>query len=211
MQAKRYITGLLLGAVATTLAVVLVGSASGGPKWSGRAKMTAVPAGIHKIKHVIVIMQENRSFDSFFGTFPGADGIPGLAGNPGPEPCVPDPRTRGCQHPYHDGSLVNGGASHEHPQALADIDGGKMDGFIKAAEDGARGCGAGAQSAPPCLQSSPPDVMGYHDAREIPNYWAYAENFTLDDHMFEPVTSWSLPAHMYMVSDWAATCNDSNP
>ena len=34
------------------------------------------PVGIHKIKHVVVIMQENRSFDSYFGTFPGADGIP---------------------------------------------------------------------------------------------------------------------------------------
>ena len=33
-------------------------------------------AGIHKIKHVVVLMQENRSFDSYFGTFPGADGIP---------------------------------------------------------------------------------------------------------------------------------------
>ena len=32
--------------------------------------------GIHKIKHVVVIMQENRSFDSYFGTYPGADGIP---------------------------------------------------------------------------------------------------------------------------------------
>ncbi|MGB6458251.1 MAG: alkaline phosphatase family protein, partial [Streptosporangiaceae bacterium] len=35
-----------------------------------------VPPGIHKIKHVIVIMQENRSFDSYFGTFPGANGYP---------------------------------------------------------------------------------------------------------------------------------------
>jgi phospholipase C len=33
-------------------------------------------SGIHKIQHVIVIMQENRSFDSYFGTYPGADGIP---------------------------------------------------------------------------------------------------------------------------------------
>ena len=32
--------------------------------------------GIHKIQHVVVIMQENRSFDSYFGTYPGADGIP---------------------------------------------------------------------------------------------------------------------------------------
>ena len=35
-----------------------------------------VASGIHKIEHVIVIQQENRSFDSYFGTFPGADGIP---------------------------------------------------------------------------------------------------------------------------------------
>jgi phospholipase C len=33
-------------------------------------------AGIHKIEHVVVIMQENRSFDTYFGTFPGADGLP---------------------------------------------------------------------------------------------------------------------------------------
>ena len=39
--------------------------------------------GIHKIRHVVVIMQENRSFDEYFGTYRGADGIPGLAGNPG--------------------------------------------------------------------------------------------------------------------------------
>ena len=36
----------------------------------------AVPPDIHKIKHVVVIMQENRSFDTYFGTYPGADGIP---------------------------------------------------------------------------------------------------------------------------------------
>ena len=37
---------------------------------------------IHKIKHVIVIMQENRSFDTYFGTYPGADGIPMQNGVP---------------------------------------------------------------------------------------------------------------------------------
>ncbi len=47
---------------------------------------------IHKIKHVVIIMQENRSFDQYFGTFRGADGIPGLAGNPGAVPCIPDPQ-----------------------------------------------------------------------------------------------------------------------
>jgi phospholipase C len=51
--------------------------------------------------------------------------------------------------------------------------------------------------------------MGYHDAREIPNYWAYAENYVLQDHMFEPNASWSLPQHLFMVSEWSAFC--SNP
>jgi len=36
--------------------------------------------------------------------------------------------------------------------------------------------------------------MGWHDAREIPNYWTYAENFVLQDKMFEPNASWSLPS-----------------
>ena len=54
--------------------------------------------------------------------------------------------------------------------------------------------------------------MGYHDAREIPNYWTYAERFVLQDHMFEPNASWSLPAHLYMVSEWSAYCtNPQNP
>ena len=49
--------------------------------------------------------------------------------------------------------------------------------------------------------------MGYHDAREIPNYWKYAATFTLDDHMFESSASWSLPAHLYEVSLWSARCS----
>ena len=43
---------------------------------------TSTPGGISKIRHVVIIMQENRSFDSFFGTYPGADGIPARNGQP---------------------------------------------------------------------------------------------------------------------------------
>ena len=50
-------------------------------------------------------------------------------------------------------------------------------------------------------------MMGYHDQREIPNYWTYARDFVLQDHMFEPNASWSLPAHLYMVSEWSAFCS----
>jgi phospholipase C len=42
--------------------------------------------------------------------------------------------------------------------------------------------------------------MGYHDSREIPNYWNYAKLYVLQDRMFESVASYSLPAHLYMLA-----------
>ena len=55
------------------------------------------------------------------------------------------------------------------------------------------------------------DSMGYHDAREIPNYWSYAQNFVLQDDMFEPNSSWSWPEHLFdMVSAWSATCREDD-
>jgi phospholipase C len=167
-------------------------------------------AGIHKIKHVIVVMQENRSFDSFFGTYPGADGLP--ASNGHFTVCAPDPRTKGCDRPYHDPSLVNGGGGHNPGAFRTDVDGGRMDGFVRSAElSRNRGCSATYPAPAVCLPSGPPDVMGYHDAREIPNYWAYAKDFVLQDHMFEPVASWSLPAHLYLLSGWSAKCKNNKP
>src|SRR2546427_349828 len=81
-----------------------------------------------------------------------------------------------------------------------------MDGFIGQAEAAPfRGCGP---VDPRCRQSDEVDVMGYHDAREIPNYWTYAQQFVLQDHMFEPNFGWSLPAHLFMVSAWSARCSD---
>ncbi len=50
--------------------------------------------------------------------------------------------------------------------------------------------------------------MGYHNAHELPDYWKYAKNFVLQDHMFEPALTWSLPAHLYMMSAWSAFCMD---
>ena len=151
-------------------------------------------------------MQENRSFDSYFGTYPGADGLPRQNGRF--TVCVPDPKSGVCQRPYHDRLNRNTGGPHEHFDAIRDIDGGKMDGFLRQARRGL---------APSCLVSSDapicsfgalhPDVMGYHDAREIPNYWTYARRFVLQDHMFQPDTSWSLPAHLFMVSEWSARCH----
>lgn len=166
--------------------------------------------GIHKIQHVVIIMQENRSFDSFFGTYPGADGLPARNGHF--TVCVPDPRRKHCERPYHDPGLVNGGGEHTRDDAITDINGGKMNGFVRTAElDTNRGCALTIPTPQVCLPSGPPDVMGYHDAREIPNYWTYAKDFSLNDHMFEPVESWSLPAHLYLVSGWSARCSSASP
>jgi phospholipase C len=165
-----------------------------------------VPPGIHKIKHVIIIMQENRSFDNYFGTYPGADGIPMKNGVPAV--CVPNPQG-GCRRPYHDTADVNGGGPHGEVNAVADVDGGKMDGFIRQRDAARHTCSE--IDDPACSATATPDVMGYHTGAEIPNYWTYARDFVLDDHMFEPVKSWSLPDHLYMVSAWSARCKTRSP
>src|SRR6202035_278554 len=162
--------------------------------------------GIHKIKHVVIIMQENRSFDSYFGTYPGADGIPGLAGNPGRVPCVPQPTTGGCVRPFHDRQDQNVGGPHSHAAANVDIGGGFMNGFVAAQEHGLKSCTQVFN--PYCtLKRNTHDAMGYHNGADIPNYWTYAKDFVLQDHMFESVNSWSLPSHLAMVSGWVAHCS----
>jgi len=147
-----------------------------------------------------VIMQENRSFDSYFGTYPGADGIPKGV-------CVPDPATGRCQRPFHDATDRNSGGPHDHVDAMRDIDSGVMDGFIQQAEAGRTHVCKVHIDSPQCsLTPKQPDVMGYKTGADIPNYWAYARHFVLQDHMFQPDTSWSLPSHLYLVSGWSAKC-----
>ena len=192
---------MLAGVFLTTVGVVCVGGGTASSRGGGRpaasstSRSSAIPQAIHKIKHVVVIMQENRSFDSYFGTYPGADGIPTRRGHF--TVCMPNPARHSCDYPYHERALVNFGAFHTPLASTVDIDGGKMDGFIRAAEEQ-----GGASRI---------DVMGYHDAREIPNYWTYARDLVLQDHMFEPVAAWSLPAHLFTVSEWSATCTSSDP
>ena len=208
--ASRRRVSLTLGSAA--LAVLAAACSSAPSPGSGPATVERVtggptgtyivPPGIHKIRHIIIIMQENRSFDSYFGTFPGADGIPMTRGKP--SVCVPDPATRRCVAPHIDHANVNGGGPHGVASATADVAGGKMDGFIAQAELGRRGCLD--PTDPACTNASVPDVMGYHAGSDIPNYWTYARDFVLEDHMFEPNASWSLPAHLFLVSEWSADC-----
>ncbi len=162
--------------------------------------------GIHKIQHVIVIMQENRSFDSYFGTYPGANGIPAGV-------CLPDRLNGGCVSPFHDSGNQNDGGPHGNEAFTADLDGGRLDGFVGEAEQGSK-CKTDEPNCSPCTEQGSSaqciDAMGYHDAREIPNYWTYAQNFVLQDNMYEPNSSWSWPEHLFQVSAWSATCTNWN-
>jgi phospholipase C len=135
----------------------------------------AAPPGLEKIQHFVFIMQENRSFDHYFPSYPGAEGTP-------PGVCVPNPSGGACVAPYHDTNVVNQGGAHNWANALDCIDGGLMDGFIKGAS------------------GNPGDVMGWHDYRDLPNYWDYAQLYVLQDRLFESITSYSLPAHLYMLA-----------
>jgi phospholipase C len=166
----------------------------------------AAAGTIHVIGHVIVIMQENRSFDTYFGTFPGAEGIPMSNGTP--TTCIPDPATGGCDTPFHTNANKDAGGPHNVANATADINGGAMNGFVGQAEQAKKACAATLN--PSCAGTGTPDVLGYMDQREIPNYWTWAGGYVLQDHMFEPNASWSLPEHLFMVSGWSAVCSNPN-
>ena len=198
------------GLISTSTPVVVVVTAtpnsSATPPAPTASPTPAVPESLvlarQKIKHIVIIMQENRSFDSYFGTYPGADGFPTYNGKF--TVCLNDPATGKCVYPFHDPADLNYGGPHGAANAATDIDHGKMDGFIEEAEKGKAGC---ESTDNPDCGGGGTDVMGYHDAREIPNYWALAQNFVLQDHLFEPNSSWSLPAHLFMVSEWSAKCS----
>ncbi len=160
-----------------------------------------------KIKHVVIIMQENRSFDHYFGTFPGADGIPMQNGVP--TVCSLQPGGE-CIPPYHDPSSINYGGPHTHGAFTTAVNGGAMNGFVLAyLKDHKKVCTEADPNQPDCVTGGNGlDVMGWHDAREIPNYWTYAQRFVLQDQLFQPNSSWSLPQHLFMVSGWSATCTN---
>ena len=180
---------LLVAVLSLAAAIAFLARHELGEAASAGATMTAtVPAaatGIHKIKHVVVIMQENRSFDTYFGTYPGADGIPMRNGVP--TVCVPDPRHGGASSRSTTRATSNGGGPHGTPTPRGHRR--RADGRLRraGAERAAGARCAATPDNPACAhRTAEPDVMGYHDAREIPNYWAYARDFVLQDHMFEP-------------------------
>ena len=139
------------GSLVAVVSLGVLTAACGIPGVTPGSSPTQTPAvgSAQKIKHVIVIMQENRSFDSYFGTYPNADGIPMQNGVSAV--CVPDPQTGSCVRPYVDHADVNGGGPHGAANATADINGGAMDGFVAQALAAKKGCADPAN--PACTNS----------------------------------------------------------
>ena len=103
---------------------------------AGQAEETATTT---PIKHFVYLMQEGHSFDEYFGTFPGADGMPDDA-------CMPrdvnDP-SQGCVERSPRGDQPPVEIRHESAVQLAQIDGGRMDGFVSAVRDDPASAGVG--------------------------------------------------------------------
>ena len=180
------------------------------PPGAERASAAPEAEGIFKLDHLIFIVQENRSFDHYFGTFPGADG---LSFDPTVErlrDCIPDPVLGQESCTYHTRLLRQKGGPHNWKTSALSVNGGAMDGFIAALPQTQRWCVDRFQEAcePFVGPQHQPDVMSWHDDREIPNYWRYAGRFVLQDRMFAPADSWTLPAHLFLVSGWSAYCTD---
>ena len=135
------------------------------------------------IRHFITLMQENHTFDNYFGTYPGVDGIPKNA-------CVPLDPARGrqpCMKPFHIGSNSIEQRDLDHSAATYRLQyaNGRLDGFVSA------------------LQRRNQDgrlALGYRDARDLPFYWNLADEYVLYDRFFSSAGAGSFLNHIYWVA-----------
>ncbi|MFZ1017846.1 MAG: alkaline phosphatase family protein [Candidatus Cybelea sp.] len=122
------------------------------------------------ISHIVVLIQENRSFDDFFATFPGADGTTtGKRGNKTVKLVQVDLRGT-CDFRHSRGNF------------LADYAGGKMNGF--------------ANGATQCHKGNP---YQYVNPSDIAPYWDIAKTYVLADHMFQTQGSGSFTGHQDLI------------
>ena len=186
--------------------------ASTRPRWRTHPSCTGAgslrpidpEAGIENLDHLVFIVLENRSFDHYFGTFPGADGIP-MDANGVPTVCAPDPERPGvCHRPYHDTNFIDQGGPARH-RRLAHRHQRRQDGRVR--DGGARDRQRLQKhpNEPPCPQAThgpqgQPDVMGYHTGTSSRSTGSTPRRYTLHDRMFAPTDSWTLPAHLFLIS-----------
>lgn len=165
-----------VGAVAvvcTALALVVWGLAARPAEGPEIARAPASPVG-----HIVELMMENHAFDNFFGTYPGADGIPANTSLP---------NGHGARiNPYWIVGNTTGSPPHDQASERQDLDGGRMDGFIVSAD---------------AFNSSLGNVpVGYYNATQLAGYWTLAEEFVLCDHYFASVLGPTLPNRLYAIA-----------
>lgn len=145
------------------------------------------------IHHVIYLMQENHSFDNYFGTYPGANGFP-------KDTCMPvDPENlvaAGCVQPFHIGNRAITDLGHSDAVYREQLNQGQMNGFIVAHNrrnsDGAL-------------------AMGYYDDRDLPFYWNIADQYVLFDNFFTSAVGGSVWNHNYWVAGAPGSASNSVP
>jgi len=173
---------LALGAAA----VVVLSAMPGSPSVQA-ASRTSTP-----VEHVVYLMQENHTFDNYFGTYPGVDGLPESV-------CVPrDPTVEGtgCVKPFPVGGRAVQDLGHSEGVFARQFREGAMDGFVWAHDR----VGSDGELA-----------MGYYDDRDIPFYWNVADEYVLFDRFFSSSKGGSVWNHMYWISGAPGSTEDAIP
>jgi len=172
-----------------------------------------------KLKHVVIIMQENRSFDSYFGDFPGANGKSNAPAATAYSCSCKDGSgvTHSVSNKYYNPAKNTGTLDWDFPHgngdAVIEMPAGTGGLPIKNFLDRAV-----ASRCEYCDDAILKQIVGYHTDSDnttgdntlynypMHNYWTMAKNFILQDAMFESAPSWSKVSHLFMVSGWSAAC-----
>jgi phospholipase C len=159
----------------------LVAVAACAPLHNAGGSLPTLPGSFNNLRaspthigHVVIVVQENRSFDNLFATFPGADGATeGLMKTPAGDVKVALKKS----------PLVMDNLGHQHRSFLLEYDGGKMDGFGLVKRVLSKGMR---------IVKSGRYAYRYVDPRDIRPYWTMARRYVLADHMFSTQSSSSF-------------------
>lgn len=154
------------------------------------------------IEHIIVIMQENRSFDHYWQMLPErgqpeADVAPADFSNPD---------IHGTPVPiFHETQYCVVDTNHEWAGADRQINGGKMDGFVVTNEGHSDGASTGLDPA----MYAGKRAMGYFDESDLPYFYSLATTFAIGDRYFASVAGPTYPNRMflYAATSWGYTFN----
>lgn len=171
----HFVSRIILGFTLLLQLAWVVPAQAAAPQPAGEAPTTT------PIKHLIVIMQENHTFDNYFGTYPGADGLPANT----QMPINPNDPSAGFVTPFHIGSYPIQDLSHSSATFTAQYNDGQMNGFVSALNQ---------------RKQNGKLAMGYYDGTDLPYYWNMADNYVLFDRLFSSARDGSFANHMYWVA-----------